>query len=165
MPAQWTSSSSRWLLHAHGHGQRSSRRLAAPPSTLDRHPQLRIVLGHLGEALPFWLWRLDNLFRLTYGWAADALGMIRLELTPSEYIKRNFWVTTSGMYDPQIMSYIVQRLGADRVMFAVDYPYEDSRVATDFLAATALDSARARKSTTRPPSGSFECRARQPRDP
>jgi 5-carboxyvanillate decarboxylase len=97
------------------------------------------VLGHLGEALPFWLWRLDNLYRLTYGWAADALGMIRLELTPSEYIKRNFWVTTSGMYDPQIMSYIVQRLGADRVMFAVDYPYEDSRVAPDFLAATALD--------------------------
>lgn len=106
---------------------------------LDRHPKLRIVLGHLGEALPFWLWRLDNIYRLTYGWAGEALGMTRLELTPSEYIKRNFSVTTSGMYDPQVMTYVVQRLGAENVMFAVDYPYEDSGVATSFLAAADLN--------------------------
>ena len=105
---------------------------------LDRHPDLKIVLGHLGEALPFWLWRLDNIYSKTIGWAGEALGMVKLELKPSEYLLRNFVLTTSGMYDAQILEYCVQRLGAERIMFAVDYPYESGEIAAQSLADTDL---------------------------
>lgn len=106
--------------------------------TLDRHPKLRIVLGHLGEGLPFWLWRLDNIYERNYRWAAESLGMVKLELKPSEYIHRNFWVTTSGMSDAQVFQYAVAKLGAERVMFAVDYPYEDSKTAVSLLSSDTL---------------------------
>ncbi len=104
----------------------------------DRHPRLRVVLGHLGEALPFWLWRLDNIYQKTYGWAGEALRMVKLELKPSEYIQRNFSMTTSGMSDPDVLGYCVAKLGAERIMFAIDYPYEDSATATKFLTDAAL---------------------------
>jgi predicted TIM-barrel fold metal-dependent hydrolase len=105
---------------------------------LDRHPKLKIVLGHLGEALPFWLWRLDNIYAKTLGWAGDALGMVKLDLKPSEYLRRNFLFTTSGMFDPAIIEFSAKTLGADRIMFAVDHPYEDGRVAVEALAAASL---------------------------
>jgi 5-carboxyvanillate decarboxylase len=105
---------------------------------LDRHPNLKIVLGHLGEGLPFWLWRLDNIYEKTYGWAGDLLGMVKLELKPSEYVLRNFTFTTSGMYDQDVFNYTLRKVGAQRLMFAVDYPYEDTHVATEFLEKTDL---------------------------
>jgi 5-carboxyvanillate decarboxylase len=106
--------------------------------TLDRHPDLRIVLGHLGEGLPFWLWRLDNLYGKMYSWGRELLGMTTLELTPSEYFLRNFSVTTSGMFDELVLDYCVRKLGADRVLFAIDYPYEDIGIAARFLADADL---------------------------
>ncbi|MCO5969688.1 amidohydrolase family protein [Actinoallomurus soli] len=105
---------------------------------LDRHPNLKIVLGHLGEGLPFWLWRLDNIYEKTLGWAGDLLGMVKLELKPSEYVLRNFTLTTSGMCDQDVFAYTLRKVGAERLMFAVDYPYEDSHVATEFLDAADL---------------------------
>ncbi len=105
----------------------------------DRHPKLRVVLGHLGEALPFWLWRLDNIYAKTFEWAGNALAMVKLELKPSEYVLRNFAVTTSGMSDPDVLRYCVGKLGAERVMFAIDYPYEDSATAAAALTAADLD--------------------------
>ncbi len=105
----------------------------------DRHPRLKVVLGHLGEALPFWLWRLDNIYEKTYQWAGKALGMVKLELKPSEYIRRNFWVTTSGMSDADVLAYCVGKLGAEKILFAIDYPYEDSKVAVQFLTRANLD--------------------------
>ena len=89
----------------------------------DRFPRLRIVVGHLGEALPFWLYRLDFMHAATvkacrYG-AMKPLGR-RL----SEYLRSNVWVTTSGMaWAPAIM-FCREVLGPDRVMYAMDYPYE-----------------------------------------
>jgi 5-carboxyvanillate decarboxylase len=61
----------------------------------DRHPKLSIVLGHLGEGLPFWMWRLDNMYKRTFGWSGEKLGMVKLQLKPSEYLRRNFaaWMT------------------------------------------------------------------------
>jgi 5-carboxyvanillate decarboxylase len=106
---------------------------------LDRHPNLKIVLGHLGEGLPFWMWRLDNIYKRTYGLAAEALGMVKLELRPSEYLQRNFAVTTSGMADSDVLDYCVGKLGAENILFAIDYPYEDSKTAVEFLATTPLD--------------------------
>jgi 5-carboxyvanillate decarboxylase len=100
---------------------------------LDRHPNLQVVLGHLGETLPYGLWRLDNIHEKLYGWAGAKLGMVTLELAPSEYIKRNFTLTTSGMFDPDVFGYVLDKVGAERLMFAVDYPYEDSKVAASFF--------------------------------
>lgn len=105
----------------------------------DRHPNLRMVLGHLGEGIPYWLWRIDNLHAKTYAWARDVLGMVKLELTPSEYFKRNVWITTSGMCDQDALNYCLAKFGAERVLFAIDYPYEDSVTATEFLAEARLD--------------------------
>jgi hypothetical protein len=59
--------------------------------------------------------------------------MVNLELKPSEYIMRNFTFTTSGMCDPDVFGYTLNKIGAERLMFAVDYPYEDTKVAADFL--------------------------------
>jgi 5-carboxyvanillate decarboxylase len=108
--------------------------------TLDRHPNLRIVLGHLGEGLPFWLWRLDNLYAKTLQWAGKAIGMVELELKPSEYFSRNFYVTTSGMFDHKVLSYCIDQLGAERILFAIDYPYEESAMAAEFLESAPLSS-------------------------
>ncbi|HUA05546.1 MAG TPA: amidohydrolase family protein [Solirubrobacteraceae bacterium] len=113
--------------------------------TLDRHPKLTFVLGHLGEGLPFWMQRLDNRYAFAYRAGAETLGMGKLELTPSEYLRRNFTVTTSGMDDQRALAFCLERLGEDNVMFAIDYPYEDSSAATEFLRTADLtDSQRAK---------------------
>ena len=104
----------------------------------DRHPGLKVVLGHCGEALPFWMWRLDNIYARTFGWAGDKLGMVKLQRKPSEYLRTNFAVSTSGMDDPEVLAFCIGKLGAENVLFAIDYPYEDSATATKFLAAAPL---------------------------
>lgn len=89
----------------------------------DRFPRLKLVAGHLGEALPFWMYRLDYMHAATVR-AGRYESMKPLQLTPSEYLRRNVWVTTSGMaWAPAIM-FCRQVLGADRVLYAMDYPYE-----------------------------------------
>jgi predicted TIM-barrel fold metal-dependent hydrolase len=99
----------------------------------DRFPRLKIVLGHAGEALPFWLYRLDNMAKKMWALGGEKFGMRKLELTPSEYLRQNFAVTTSGMEDPEVLMLCINKLGEENVMFAIDYPYEDSMHAMDFL--------------------------------
>jgi 2,3-dihydroxybenzoate decarboxylase len=91
----------------------------------DRFPNLKMVAGHLGEALPFWMYRLDYMHAATV--KSGRYETVKpLELTPSEYLRRNIWITTSGMaWTPAIM-FCREVLGADRVMYAMDYPYEYS---------------------------------------
>lgn len=105
---------------------------------LDRHPGLKFVLGHLGEGLPFWMERIDNRYAFAHKAAAAALGMATLELTPSEYLQRNFAVTTSGMDDDAALRFCLERLGEDSILFAIDYPYEESARATEFLRAAPI---------------------------
>lgn len=89
----------------------------------DRFPRLKIVVGHLGEALPFWMYRLDYMHAATVR-AGRYERMKPVELKPSEYLRRNVWITTSGMaWAPAIM-FCRDVLGADRVLYAMDYPYE-----------------------------------------
>ena len=78
----------------------------------DRHPTLRMIVGHCGEMLPFLLARIDAMLRL------DTLA-----LAPSEYFLRNIWVTTSGLFSIPPVMCTVQVLGVDRVLFSVDYPF------------------------------------------
>lgn len=90
---------------------------------LDRFPRLKIAVGHLGEAIPFWLYRVDYMHAGQV--ASKRYDAIRpLELKPSEYMRRNVWVTTSGMPAVEPIMFAREVLGADRVMYAMDYPYE-----------------------------------------
>lgn len=89
----------------------------------DRFPKLQIVVGHLGEGLPFWLYRLDYMHAA--GMKANRYKSIKpLERKISEYMQQNVYVTTSGVpWAPSIML-CQQVLGMDRVLYAMDYPYE-----------------------------------------
>jgi 5-carboxyvanillate decarboxylase len=98
---------------------------------LDRFPKLRIVIGHMGEAVPFWLWRLDYM-------GNPARGRSPQKLLPSEYFRRNFAITTSGVEDPLALRYCIDRLGVEAVMWAIDYPYQPSAPAVAFIQAAPL---------------------------
>jgi len=99
---------------------------------LDRFPRLRIVLGHMGEALPFWLWRLDFMA------GPGSRKALRNQLKPSEYVQRNFAITTSGMEDPVALRLCIEKIGVDHVMWAIDYPYQRTAPAVKFLQSALL---------------------------
>lgn len=105
----------------------------------DRFPTLSIVLGHLGEGIPYWLSRLDNRYQniLRRG-GLPSLGMTQLKRLPSEYFTTNFHVTTAGMNATAPFDYCVNLLGADRVLFAIDYPYEQTEEAVGFIRSAQL---------------------------
>src|SRR5215470_7505878 len=86
----------------------------------DRHPRLAIILGHLGEGLPYYLWRIDN----RNGWM-KAGHKYAAKKQVADYFRANFHVTTSGHFSTPAMLDAVAELGVDRVMFSVDYPFED----------------------------------------
>jgi 2,3-dihydroxybenzoate decarboxylase len=89
----------------------------------DRFPRLRLVVGHLGEALPFWLPRIDH-FHAAQVASGRYPAMKALQLRPSDYLRRNVWYTTSGMaWQPGIM-FVRDVIGRDRVLYAMDYPYQ-----------------------------------------
>jgi 5-carboxyvanillate decarboxylase len=96
----------------------------------DRYPDLKIILGHLGEGLIFWIYRVDFSFKKP--WMDEEVRPI-IKRPPSEYIRRNIFVNNSGMYSvPAFMSVFLE-LGADRMMFAADYPYENIEEAARFI--------------------------------
>lgn len=109
--------------------------------TLDRNPDLTIVLGHLGEGIPYWLRRTDNRHAFAQRVAGAATPMPRLDLTPSEYFRRNFAITTSGIDDPDVLGLALRAVGDDNVMFAIDAPYEDPAGAVAFLRSAPLTGA------------------------
>jgi 5-carboxyvanillate decarboxylase len=89
--------------------------------TFDRFPGLQIVLGHLGEHIPFSLSRLDAHHAQT-----RAKTTPHLQRRPSEYFTEHFSVSTSGMnHAPASIRFCMETMGVDRVMFAADYPFED----------------------------------------
>ena len=96
----------------------------------DRHPELQVVLGHLGEGLYFWLYRLD--FEFSKPWLTrDA--RIRCTEAPSHYLRRNFHATTSGHFQSSAFLATLMETGADRMLFATDYPYESTEQAVQWL--------------------------------
>jgi 2,3-dihydroxybenzoate decarboxylase len=89
----------------------------------DRFPKLKIVVGHLGEALPFWLFRLDYMHRATVN--SKRYSCIKpLQRKISEYLRENVYVTSSGMAWAPAIQFCQQVLGVDRVLYAMDYPYQ-----------------------------------------
>jgi len=100
----------------------------------DRFPRLKICIGHMGEAVPFWLWRITFMNS-----RAQKIGRSpRTELTMEEYFKRNFVITTSGVEDPLALEYAVRKIGIDNVLWAIDYPYQPMEPAVAFGDAAPL---------------------------
>jgi 2,3-dihydroxybenzoate decarboxylase len=97
----------------------------------DRHPNANLVLGHMGEGLPFSLSRLDDRYAI--------LEHTRpLAATPSEYIRRNIYITSAGVESAEPLHAAIAALGIDRVLFSIDYPYQSIRTATTFLRSVEL---------------------------
>jgi 5-carboxyvanillate decarboxylase len=101
---------------------------------LDRFPKAKIVIGHMGEMIPIMLWRIDFMSR-------SYRQRVKLQLTPSEYYKRNFMITTSGVEDHLALKFCVDKLGADNIMWAIDYPYQESGPATQFMNTAPISDA------------------------
>jgi gamma-resorcylate decarboxylase len=94
----------------------------------DECPRLQIVLGHLGEGLPYYLWRIDN----RNSWM-KAPHKYAAKKSVADYFRANFHVTTSGHFSTPAMVDAMAELGADRVMFSVDYPFEDFGEAAEWF--------------------------------
>jgi 5-carboxyvanillate decarboxylase len=101
----------------------------------DRFPRLTVVVGHMGEGLPFWLPRIDNRY------LASVHGSRPAELLPSEYIRRQVFVTTSGMNFLEPLRLTIDVLGIDRVLYASDFPFENQGEAVRAVEEMPLDSA------------------------
>lgn len=101
----------------------------------DQFPRLRLVIGHMGEGLPFFLDRIDN----RYFWEHDMAAVPpKLKRKPSDYIHDNIVVTTSGMNFSAPLLMTIQTLGIDNVLFAADYPFEDVRESVDAVDRLAI---------------------------
>ena len=89
----------------------------------DRYPQLQIMVGHMGEALPFWIYRIDYMHQATV--RSKRYPCIQpLQKTILEYLRSNVLITTSGMAWAPAILFTQQVVGEDRVMYAMDYPYQ-----------------------------------------
>ncbi len=89
----------------------------------DRFPKLKIVLGHLGEGLPYWLFRIDFMHGASMRSGRYA-SQPKLQRKASDYLRENFYYTTSGMAWTPPIRYVQSVMGMDRVMYAMDYPYQ-----------------------------------------
>ncbi len=96
----------------------------------DKYPGLKIVLGHLGEGLPFWLYRID--FYWLKPWVAGELRP-KIQHKPSYYINNNFLFTSSGMHFLPAFVCAYMALGADMIAFGADHPFETSKESLESL--------------------------------
>lgn len=94
--------------------------------TFDRHPEARLIMGHMGEMLPYVLRRIDT------RWGISPMDS-RNKLPPSEYMRRNVWLTVSGSASEPALKCAIEAVGADRILFAVDYPFESMEKFSQFI--------------------------------
>jgi 5-carboxyvanillate decarboxylase len=100
----------------------------------DSFPNLKICIGHMGEAIPFWIWRINFMNS-----RAQAIGRARkTKCSMAEYFQDNFVITTSGVEDPLALRYAIDKIGIDNVMWAIDYPYQPQKPAVDFMDAAPV---------------------------
>jgi uncharacterized protein len=93
--------------------------------TLDRYPRLQLIIGHMGEGLPAMLDRCDQVF----GRAPAGV----LKRSPSQAIRDQVHVTTSGFFSLAPFQALLHTFGADRIMFSVDYPFSENATGRAFL--------------------------------
>jgi len=92
----------------------------------DRHPGTKLIIGHLGETLPFFAGRIQRAFEYNpYSW--------RTEKRLQDYLSDNIWVTTSGNFNDQALITTLLTVGADHILFASDYPYDMATAAAEWI--------------------------------
>jgi 2,3-dihydroxybenzoate decarboxylase len=99
----------------------------------DAHPKLNIVIGHMGEGLPYSMWRIDNhnkWMRVQNNYPAKRqIG---------EYFRENFYITTSGNFRTQTLIDAMLEIGSDRILFSADWPFENIDHAADWFDAAPI---------------------------
>jgi 2,3-dihydroxybenzoate decarboxylase len=96
----------------------------------EAYPRLKIILGHLGESLPFSLWRIDH--------SLARKGNRAMASSFRDVFCENFWITTSGNFSDPALMCCVQEMGVDRILFAVDWPYVENRPGTEWMESVPL---------------------------
>lgn len=90
---------------------------------LDAYPETKIILGHMGEGLPFYLWRINQ-----------ALAREKfVKKSFREYFSEHFWITTSGFFSNAALQCSLTEIGIDRVMYSIDYPFVDNQLGADWM--------------------------------
>jgi len=97
---------------------------------LEAHPRLKLILGHMGEALPFLLWRTDQ--------ALSREG--NRPLSFRSLFAKHFWLTTSGNFSDPALLCTMMEVGADRIMFSVDWPFVGNRPGVEWLQSAPISS-------------------------
>jgi 2,3-dihydroxybenzoate decarboxylase len=95
----------------------------------DEHPNLQIILGHLGEGLPFSIWRAEH-----------RMVGIPAKKKISQYFCNNFWVTTSGNFHTQSLMNTILEMGSDHILYSVDYPFENMVEADEWFKSVNIAS-------------------------
>ena len=132
----------------------------------DRHPDLIVVLGHMGEAIPYWFSRIDNMFKKARGaQIGSGSGFHGPKRLPSEYFRDNFYITTSGVNSHANLKFALDLLGVDRIMFAIDYPFESSPESVAFLDSAPISPSDREKIAYRNAERVFKIKAQQPLQP
>jgi len=99
----------------------------------DRHPDLKIIVGHMGELLPYCFTRL-NVGLTMAGWLlTPESGNQAMRNNVGHYLRRNVFITSSGVFDVPVFDCARAMLGLDNLMFSVDYPFQDNFAAMEFL--------------------------------
>jgi 2,3-dihydroxybenzoate decarboxylase len=101
----------------------------------DDYPKLKIILGHLGEGLPCNIWRIDNRVSRTLQDRPKAKHPI------GHYLRENFYITTSGNFRTQTLKEVMLEVGPDRILYSVDYPFEEMGLAAEWFDHAAISEA------------------------
>lgn len=100
----------------------------------DRYPGVKIILGHMGETLPIQLWRLDSRYAISN-------QRYVIQKKPSDYCRENIFITTSGVcFDPALRC-ALDAIGPRNVMFSIDYPFESTKIAADWIENSKISEA------------------------
>jgi len=104
----------------------------------DKYPKLKLLLGHLGEGLPFLIWRCAH-------WLQRRDGIVPAKKSVVDYLNENVWVTTSGQFHAPPLLCTIMQMGADRILFATDYPFEEVSEASVWFDACPISEADRKK--------------------
>jgi len=107
----------------------------------DQFPKLKIILGHMGEMLPFLIPE-----RIDWAYVNPQISVVpgfikerpQIKKTPSQIIQENIYITTSGRFSNHLLEYALKVMGEDRIMLATDYPYENLQQSMDFIRGIGL---------------------------
>jgi gamma-resorcylate decarboxylase len=106
----------------------------------DQYPRLRIILGHMGEGLPYSMWRIDH----RNGWV-KAPPRYKAKKKICEYFNQHFYLTTSGNFRTQTLIDALLEIGADRILFSADWPFENVDHAAQWFDSATISEADRRK--------------------